>query len=202
RDIRLIVHQTEASLLLCYVDHHDDAYAWAERRRIERHPTTGAAQLVEIRERAEEVVAPAVTADARQTPVTAPLFRDHADEVLLSHGVPPDWLEVVRTVDEDGLFELADHLPQEAAEALLDLAVGEPPRVAEQRPADEDPFQHPDAQRRFRVMANLDELRQALEYPFERCYVACTRAAIRSSSPASSRPPSSSKISGIPGERR
>ena len=25
-DIRLIVHQTEGSLLLCYVGHHDDAY--------------------------------------------------------------------------------------------------------------------------------------------------------------------------------
>src|SRR5262245_53160216 len=55
RDIRLIVHKTEQSILLCYVDHHDRAYAWAERRRIERHPRTGAAQLVEIRERVEEV---------------------------------------------------------------------------------------------------------------------------------------------------
>jgi plasmid maintenance system killer protein len=47
-DIRLIVHRTPTSLLLCYVGHHDSAYAWAERRRIERHPTTGAAQLVEL----------------------------------------------------------------------------------------------------------------------------------------------------------
>jgi hypothetical protein len=46
RDIRLIVHKTPASLLLCYVGHHDDAYAWAERRKLETHPTTGAAQLV------------------------------------------------------------------------------------------------------------------------------------------------------------
>jgi mRNA-degrading endonuclease RelE of RelBE toxin-antitoxin system len=29
RDIRLIVHKTDASLLLCYVDHHDNAYRWA-----------------------------------------------------------------------------------------------------------------------------------------------------------------------------
>src|SRR4051812_8449995 len=42
RDLRLIVHRTDGSLMLCYVDHHDAAYAWAERRRIERHPTTGA----------------------------------------------------------------------------------------------------------------------------------------------------------------
>ena len=35
------------SLLLCYVDHHDKAYDWAERRKLETHPKTGAAQLVE-----------------------------------------------------------------------------------------------------------------------------------------------------------
>src|SRR5271156_2480889 len=69
-DIRLIVHRTAASLLLAYVDHHDAAYKWAERRKIERHPTTGAMQLVEIRERVEErfgsVSEPAIKADAPQ----------------------------------------------------------------------------------------------------------------------------------------
>jgi mRNA-degrading endonuclease RelE of RelBE toxin-antitoxin system len=57
-DLRLIVHKTPTSLLLCYVDHHDKAYHWAERRKLENHPATGAAQLVEIRERVEEVVVP------------------------------------------------------------------------------------------------------------------------------------------------
>ena len=55
RDIRIIVHKTGASLLLAYVGHHDDAYRWAERRRIEAHPKTGALQIVEIRERVEEM---------------------------------------------------------------------------------------------------------------------------------------------------
>src|SRR2546423_4192274 len=40
-DLRLIVHRTPTSLMLCYVDHHDAAYQWAERRKIERHPQTG-----------------------------------------------------------------------------------------------------------------------------------------------------------------
>ena len=31
-----------------------------------------------------------------------------------------------------------------------------------------DPFEHPDARRRFRVMADVDELARALEYPWER----------------------------------
>jgi mRNA-degrading endonuclease RelE of RelBE toxin-antitoxin system len=50
RHIRLIVHRTDTSLLLCYVDHHDNVYRWAERRKLETHPKTGAAQLLEIRE--------------------------------------------------------------------------------------------------------------------------------------------------------
>lgn len=55
-DIRLIVHRTPGSLLLCYVDHHDKAYDWAGRRKLETHPKTGAAQFVEIREKVQEIV--------------------------------------------------------------------------------------------------------------------------------------------------
>src|ERR1700694_5758968 len=57
-DIRLIVHKGDTSLLLCYVNHHDKAYDWAERRKLETHPKTGAAQLVEIRETVKEVIVP------------------------------------------------------------------------------------------------------------------------------------------------
>ena len=64
-DIRLIVHRTPQSLLLAYVDHHDKAYGWAERRRIERHPTTGAMQTVVIRERVDEVAPAAPPPSAR-----------------------------------------------------------------------------------------------------------------------------------------
>jgi mRNA-degrading endonuclease RelE of RelBE toxin-antitoxin system len=39
-DVRLIVHRTDTSLLLCYVGHHDNAYQWAERRKLETHPKT------------------------------------------------------------------------------------------------------------------------------------------------------------------
>ena len=46
-DLRLVVHRSPDYVLLCYVDHHDKAYDWAQRRKLETHPTTGAAQLVE-----------------------------------------------------------------------------------------------------------------------------------------------------------
>ena len=34
-DIRLIVHRTASSFLLCYVAHHDKAYQWAQRRKLD-----------------------------------------------------------------------------------------------------------------------------------------------------------------------
>jgi superfamily I DNA/RNA helicase/mRNA-degrading endonuclease RelE of RelBE toxin-antitoxin system len=49
-DIRLIVHRSSESLLLCYVDHHDRAYGWAERRKLETHPRTGAALMGDLEE--------------------------------------------------------------------------------------------------------------------------------------------------------
>src|SRR5437867_9317738 len=88
QDIRLIVHRTAQSLLLCYVDHHDRAYAWAERRKLETHPTTGAAQLVEIRQRVQEVVVPAFVQPG-QTPVSKkPVLAQVAGDELLAYGVP------------------------------------------------------------------------------------------------------------------
>src|ERR1700689_3579516 len=57
-DVRLIVHRTEFSLVLCFVGHHDSAYHWAERRKLETHPKTGAAQFVEIRETVQEIAVP------------------------------------------------------------------------------------------------------------------------------------------------
>ncbi|MEN3974285.1 UvrD-helicase domain-containing protein [Emcibacter sp. SYSU 3D8] len=169
-DIRMIVHRTERSLLLCYVDHHDDAYTWAERRKIERHPTTGAAQLVEIRERVEEAVS--YTSDgesqAQRMAPPAPLFANLDDAALLGYGVPPDWLADVRAATEDTLLAITDHLPQEAAEALLDLATGATLNVPVMAPDEVDPFLHPDAQRRFRVLTNVEELERALEFPWEK----------------------------------
>ena len=172
-DLRLIVHKTESSFLLCYADHHDKAYQWAERRRLETHPTTGAAQWVEIRERVIEQVlwVPPVIADAQiggnEKPGKPLLFANVTDEHLLAYGVPAEWLADVKQANEDSLLTLAEHLPAEAAEALLELATGGKPQPASLGKAT-DPFSHPDAQRRFRVMNGIEELEQALNYPWEK----------------------------------
>lgn len=165
RDIRLIVHRTDSSLLLCYVDHHDPAYRWAERRKLATHPKTGAAQWVEIRETVQEITVPRYV---EAKPAKRLLFAGVAEESLLSYGVPEEWLDEVRQADEDTLLDLADRLPAEAAEALLELATGGRPAYAMALPPGADPFAHPDALRRFRVMNDVEELAQALEFPWEK----------------------------------
>src|SRR6202158_4334186 len=67
-NVRMIVHRTGTSLLLCYVNHHDEAYQWAERRKLETHPKTGAAQLVEVRETVQEIIVPRYVEVERAAP--------------------------------------------------------------------------------------------------------------------------------------
>src|SRR5579884_1606201 len=183
-DIRLIIHKTGASLMLCYVDHHDKAYAWAERRKLETHPQTGAAQFVEIRERVQEIPIPKYVQKPEQGKPL--LFANLSDDQLLGYGVPVEWVEDVRAANEDSFFTLVEHLPREAAEALFSLAVGGVPSPpAPERPVAlrsfattararmaaatiADPFAHPDAQRRFRVISSTAELERALDYPWEK----------------------------------
>jgi superfamily I DNA/RNA helicase/mRNA-degrading endonuclease RelE of RelBE toxin-antitoxin system len=207
-DLRMIVHRQPSSLLICYVDHHDNAYRWAERRKLETHPQTGAAQFVVIRETVIEIAvrkAVEAVAAAAQKPR---LFAASADADLLGFGVPQEWLGAVRDATEDTLLDVVEYLPAEAAEALLQLATGglvprpehvsaetsgpgtrsprhadvsaktsrraetEPALVAREdeltAEAAEASFAHPDAQRRFRLIENRDELAAALEYPWEK----------------------------------
>src|SRR5581483_11088586 len=170
-DIRLIVHKTANSLLLCYVGHHNKAYAWAERRKLETHPKTGAAQLVELRETVQEIVIPTYVEASQPVAAKKPLFAHIAAEELLSYGVPAEWLNDVRQVTDDTLLTLADHLPGEAAEALLELATGGKPRMPVSAAPAISPFDHPDAQRRFRIMSSLEELQRALEFPWDKWMV-------------------------------
>lgn len=174
RDLRIILHKHDGATLLAYVGHHDDAYAWAERKRLVPHERTGAMQFVEV-----PVVAGAAYEHAAPQPAMQPStkgqgapsfpFEELTDDQLLDVGVPRDWLQPVRETQEADLSDLLDRLPAEAAEALLDHATGGriEDHVAVKAP-EGDPFAHPDAQRRFRTVENLDELKAALEFPWEK----------------------------------
>lgn len=164
QDLRIIVHRDGERALLCYVDHHDSAYQWAADRVLEIHPTTGAAQLVELVQTVRELE----RAEPEASPTVVPPLEAYLPEQLLKYGVPPDWIELLRAAPTpDAVFRLAERLPGEAGEAVVDLALGNTPDPDPSHNKGADPFDHPDARRRFRMVDSLAELQAALDYPWE-----------------------------------
>ncbi len=181
RDLRIIVHKMagagDTTTMVAFVAHHDNAYRWAERRRIDVHPRTGSVQIVEVRERFEEAIVPepnlVLSSDEQcDRPVLGGLKPDD----LLDIGVPQDWIRDLLEAGEGQFLTLCDHIPDEAAEKLLAYAadgllpVDAPDihKMAMQTFDRENPYSHPDAQRRFRVLENIDELERAFAFPWER----------------------------------
>ena len=169
-DIRLVVHRSENSLLLCYVDHHEKAYEWARPRKLETHPKTGAAQMVLVRETVQQIAVPVYTESQQPAAeaATKRLFANFSDDELLSYGVPTEWITDVKEATEDTILRICTNLPSEAAEAMLELATTGTYRKPAAKQTTFDPFAHPDAQRRFRLMSNVEELQRALDYPWEK----------------------------------
>jgi superfamily I DNA/RNA helicase len=133
RDLRGIVFKPNTGdvYVLLYVDHHDQAYRWAENRKLAINPVTGAMQLVVL-----ESITEAVPATA-QVPVSAPsvstakvsvepMFASLGDRELLSLGVPEESLASVRAVSSDEQLDaMQPQLPVEAYEGLFLVAAGD-----------------------------------------------------------------------------
>ncbi len=121
--------------VLLYVDHHDDAYRWAENRKLTINPVTGAMQMVTLEhvvEREAEAGAPEqpvpdyAAPPQPVEPVPAPLFGEFSDTELMSLGVPEELLSAVRKIgSEEALDALQSRLPAEAYEGLFLVAAGD-----------------------------------------------------------------------------
>ncbi len=121
--------------VLLYVDHHDDAYRWAENRKLTINPVTGAMQMVTLEHVVEQeagAVAPEQPAPDYAAPpqpvepVAAPLYGKLSDTELMSLGVPEELLSAVRKIgSEEALDALQSRLPAEAYEGLFLVAAGD-----------------------------------------------------------------------------
>ncbi|WPU55887.1 AAA family ATPase [Stenotrophomonas acidaminiphila] len=112
--------------ILLHVDHHDEAYRWAERRKMAVNPVTGALQLVSLEAvealESEPVVVEAVAREARGES----LFESLSDEALVQLGTPIELLPLVRRVrNEPELDAIQAQLPVEAYEGLFLVAAGD-----------------------------------------------------------------------------
>ncbi len=163
--------------VLLWVDHHDDAYRWAENKSYRIHPETGSIQVMEIEEGAE-------VKEKGSEPGTISergLFDDIRDKHLLKLGIPEQQLPLVRGLkNESDLDRVMVQLPQEAYEALFFLGNGftleevfrEIETDGEPKVIDTTDFEtaldNPDSKRRFYVVEDDLELAAMLNAPLEK----------------------------------
>jgi hypothetical protein len=131
RDWRGIVFKPNSGnvYVLLYIDHHDDAYRWAENRKLTINPVTGAMQMVVVESvSAVEASPPPSSAGKPEPKVETPIqiFGGLNDRELLSLGVPEEMLPEVRLLSsEQQLDGLQRRLPVEAYEGLFLVAAGD-----------------------------------------------------------------------------
>jgi superfamily I DNA/RNA helicase/mRNA-degrading endonuclease RelE of RelBE toxin-antitoxin system len=168
--------------LLLWVDHHDKAYQWAEKKMCTINPETGSLQIYEVDE-------PTETSDAAENSAAMPvdqaskaLFEDIRDRHLVKLGVPEELLPLVRSISTEGQLDNASkHLPGEASEALFALAMGYTVEEVfreigksdtEDSHVDTEDYQtaleNPDTKRRFFVVEDDLVLQEILDAPLEK----------------------------------
>ena len=121
--------------VLLHVNKHDEAYRWAERRKLIINPVTGAMQMVQVEEAVLVQPVPATVNEVRPQTVPSfppvvtavkPITQDVSDHDLVALGVPPEMIDRVRPVStESELDALQDSLPVEAYEGLFLMAAGD-----------------------------------------------------------------------------
>ena len=183
RDWRGIVFKPSSGdvYVLLYVDHHDEAYRWAEKRRLAINPVTGAMQMVVL----ESVFEAAPVAPAKasiETPpsvevTSKPLFEELSDRDLLSLGVPEDALAGVRNLASDNQLDgMQALLPVEAYEGLFLVATGDTVsqvlasrEMRADRPVDTADFATalatPESQSRFVIVDNDEAMLAIMNAP-------------------------------------
>lgn len=167
----IVARQPESGVyLLLWVDHHDEAYEWASRKRCDVNPSTGSVQVYDVQ----------FIDDISSSSPAEALFAGHSDSDLKKISVPEELLTFVKSIpDEDAFYNLTESLPKDAFEYLSWLVEGVPIEevielaAADQSKADEKAdLQHalnsPLSQKSFVVLEGEDELRRIMAEPLEK----------------------------------
>ena len=167
----ITVRQPETGVyLLLWVDHHDEAYAWARNKKCEINPKTGAIQVFDI------VTTPVVEPAAQDFV----LFAELTDEGLIELGVPEEQIPFVRSIgDAQEFYSQKGSFASDTFEALSWVVEGIPvDEVIElfkeekegSKPAENlaDALDSPLSLKSFVVVEGEEELRRIMAEPLEK----------------------------------
>lgn len=165
---RAIVMREEDVFLLLWVDHHDEAYDWARRKRCMLNHTTGSIQIYE---------ASSIENTVPTEPSGAPMFAQVTDDQLKALGVPEEQYALVRSVDsEKSFYSIQAKLPRDAYEALdlvrdgcdieevVEILYGESRENKDIATALENPI----TQMQFTIVDGEEELKAMMNAPLEK----------------------------------
>ncbi len=167
----IVVREPETGVyLLLWVDHHDEAYDWASRKRCEVNPKTGAVQIFDVQTiKTEESV-----------PNEKMLFSSISNDELLELGVPEEQIAYVRSFKSQAdFYEASASMPKDAYEYLSWLVEGIPVSEVLEYASEErgekdnsgsfsEALQLPLSLKSFVVVEGEDELRRIMAEPLEK----------------------------------
>lgn len=167
----IVVREEETGVyLLLWVDHHDEAYDWAARKRCEVNKKTGAVQIFDVQ----------TVEDVFSVPRADALFKAVSDDELLELGVPAEQLAFIRSLtDTKAFFDAKASIPQDVFEYLSWITEGIPLEevleyakedcgIIESADSISDALDTPASLKSFVVVEGEDELKRIMAEPLEK----------------------------------
>ena len=100
--------------MLLWVDHHDEAYDWAKRKKCSINKVTGGVQVFEVQ---EELIKKEIEKIS--------VFAAYSDNQLIKIGLPEEQIPMIRGIGSlDDLYSLKSCIPEDAYEGLEWLGNG------------------------------------------------------------------------------
>ena len=164
---RGIVVREGNTYLLLWVGHHDEAYAWAQRKRCEVNRLTGSIQVFDMQTTAEETAVSGV-------------FHGLTNDDLLKIAVPEALIPFVKSIpDKEEFYQCVGVIPKDAYENLSWIIEGIPvSEVIEMATADNDnvapattladALDAAQTQKSFVVVEGEEELKRIMAAPLEK----------------------------------
>ncbi len=158
-----------------HIDKHDDAYAWAARRKMSVNPVNGALTLTNVTFVEETVQRKAAPLPSQPDPMFAGL----SDRDLMALGVPVEMIPAVRTIRSEGDMDaMQAELPVEAYEGLFLVLAGDSVssilgsrETRVDQDIDTDDFakaaERDESRSRFYVVEGENDLQEILSAPLE-----------------------------------
>lgn len=167
----IVVRQPESGVyLLLWVDHHDEAYAWAKNKRCTVNPKTGAIQIFDLVTSSQPI----------HEPEEDRIFSKLGNKDLLDLGIPEEMIAFVRDItSEEDFFSKKASFPADSFELLSWIVEGIPVDEVKELALEEvggkvassnlaDALDSPETMKSFVVIEGEEELRRIMAEPLEK----------------------------------